>query len=331
MIEIQLANADLARMRFVHSPIRELVASLRTLQDPNGHQMYRQWLCAVGSQLAGLNLELLTALAPTGRVMPDFTAPKPTRQWEALTDELDAVAATPPWYVRAELEAVYRDRPIPAALRPLYDDPATHLPTVVGEMRRYWQVAVQPVWQRLRALCMMDLSYRMEQFAAGGIARVLEGLHQEISLEGDRLLIDKPHHCVHRVDLNGTGIILLPCAFSWPTLLVGCCGAEQPMMSYPPRGVARMWEEARADQTDPLGALMGRTRASLLASLDLPTTTTQLARQLGLSPAAVSQHLKILKDTALVTARRRGRLVLYQRTAAANGLFAAIRSGDAAS
>jgi DNA-binding transcriptional ArsR family regulator len=40
----------------------------------------------------------------------------------------------------------------------------------------------------------------------------------------------------------------------------------------------------------------------LLAALGLPATTTQLAGQLGLSPAAVSEHLKVLKDTTLVTA-----------------------------
>jgi DNA-binding transcriptional ArsR family regulator len=44
----------------------------------------------------------------------------------------------------------------------------------------------------------------------------------------------------------------------------------------------------------------------------------------------VSQHLKILKDTALVTARRRGRMVLYQRSAAATALLAAIQSDEEA-
>ena len=77
-----------------------------------------------------------------------------------------------------------------------------------------------------------------------------------------------------------------------------------------------------------LSALVGRTRASLLAALALPSTTTQLARQLDLSPAAVSQHLKILKDTALVSARRRGRMVLYQRTPAASALLETIGSHD---
>jgi DNA-binding transcriptional ArsR family regulator len=93
--------------------------------------------------------------------------------------------------------------------------------------------------------------------------------------------------------------------------------------------VAELWEDKMAEQGDPLGALVGRTRAALLASLDLPQTTTQLATQLDLSPAAVSQHLKILHNAALVTAQRRGRMVLYQRTPAAATLLAAIPSDQA--
>jgi DNA-binding transcriptional ArsR family regulator len=83
------------------------------------------------------------------------------------------------------------------------------------------------------------------------------------------------------------------------------------------------------EQPDPLSALVGRTRANLLAILALPSTTTQLAEQLDLSPAAVSQHLKILKDAGLVTAHRRGRMVLYQRTAAATTLLAVVPSDQA--
>ena len=36
MIELVLAHTDLARVRFAHSPVRELVASLLVLQDPSG-------------------------------------------------------------------------------------------------------------------------------------------------------------------------------------------------------------------------------------------------------------------------------------------------------
>ena len=67
----------------------------------------------------------------------------------------------------------------------------------------------------------------------------------------------------------------------------------------------------------------------LLATLGLPRTTTQLAAELRLSAAAVSEHLRILKDAALVTTRRCGRMVFYQRTTTATALLAVIRSDRA--
>lgn len=57
---------------------------------------------------------------------------------------------------------------------------------------------------------------------------------------------------------------------------------------------------ARTRRT-PVGALLGRTRAAILWRLDLPHTTTQLAGALGQSPSAISQHLAVLRRTALVT------------------------------
>jgi DNA-binding transcriptional ArsR family regulator len=329
MIEIVLAHSDLARVRFAHSPVNELVASLRVLQDPSRQLMYGQWLAVARPRLDGLRLELLTALAPTGRYLPAFLFPPSTQPWGVLPEELEQVAASPPAVVRAELDKVREGQALPAVLQPLYDDPAGHLPAVAEELARYWQAAVEPVWQRLRAVCTADLAHRMEQFADGGLARLLANLHPDIAFTGDLLRIDKPHHCSHRFDLAGTGIVLVPCAFTWPTLSVDCCGVDQPALIYPPRGLAELWQDSRPEQVDPLSALVGRTRARLLAILALPRTTTQLAEQLGLSPPAVSGHLKILRDTALVTAQRRGRMVLYQRTAAATALLAAIPSDEA--
>jgi DNA-binding transcriptional ArsR family regulator len=325
VIEIDMAHTDLAQLRFAHSPVRELVASLRVLHDRDRRQMYGAWLAKVRGRLGGLRLDLLTALAPSAPYSLDFAAPSSTRPWGVLEDELAVVAATPPDRVRAELDWVYQGRRLPEVLRPVYDDPESQLPVLTAEMARYWRVAVEPVWPRLRALCGADLAHRMEQFAAGGIARVLQGLHPEVAFEDGRLLIDKPYTCHHRVDLTGSGIVLVPCAFSWPTLSVQCCGgAEQPALSYPPRGVAGLWGQAPDDRPTALSRLVGRTRATMLAALDLPATTTQLAGQLGISPAAVSQHLKILKGSALVTGQRRGRLVLYRRTEAATALLATI-------
>jgi DNA-binding transcriptional ArsR family regulator len=329
MIELVLAHTDLARVRFAHSPARELVASLLVLQDPGKRPMFEGWLSSVRPRLGGaLRLDLLTALAPPGRYLPGFLFPAPTAPRPALADELAAVAASPPAIVRAELDKLCDGRALPSVLQPLYEDPAGQLPTVAEALRRYWEVAVLPVWPRLQAVCALDLTYRMERFAEGGLARVLGDLHPELAMDGDRLRIDKPHHCHHRFDLAGAGIVVMPCAFIWPSLMVECCEVDRPVLTYPTRGVAEQWEEPSAEEADPLSALVGRTRAVLLANLDLPRTTTQLASELGLSPPAVSQHLKILKDTALVTARRRGRMVLYQRTRTATALLEAVRSSQ---
>jgi DNA-binding transcriptional ArsR family regulator len=328
MIELVLDHADLVRVRFAHSPIREAVTSLLVLQDPRRQPMYGRWLSTVRPQLGGLELELLVALAPAGRYLPSFLLPAPARPWPVLADELAAVTAAQPGVVRAELDLVRDGRPLPGVLQALYQDPAAHLPAVAKALELYWQVAVEPVWPRMRALGAADLAYRMERFADGGLTCVLERLHPDVTFAGDVLQIDKPHHCSHCLDLNGTGIVLVPCAFIWPTVLVECCGVDQPSLTYPPRGVAELWEDTASEVTDPLSALIGRTRAALLATLGLPRTTSQLAAQLGLSPPAVSQHLKVLKDTALVTARRRGRMVLYQRTPTATTLLETIRTHE---
>ncbi len=113
-------------------------------------------------------------------------------------------------------------------LQPLYQDPAAHLPAVAEELARYWRVAVEPLWQQVRALCTADLAYRMEQFADGGLARVLASLHPDVAFTDELLQIDKPHQCAHRVDLAGTGIVLVPCAFTWPTVSWTAAGSTSP-------------------------------------------------------------------------------------------------------
>ncbi|MEV6949814.1 helix-turn-helix domain-containing protein, partial [Streptomyces sp. NPDC051172] len=65
---------------------------------------------------------------------------------------------------------------------------------------------------------------------------------------------------------------------------------------------------------DVLVRLLGRGRAAVLAALDEPATTGALAHRLGLAPSSVSAHLTLLRDAGLLTARRYGHRVLYERT-----------------
>ena len=52
----------------------------------------------------------------------------------------------------------------------------------------------------------------------------------------------------------------------------------------------------------------------MLRLLAEPLPTVDIARRLDVTPSAVSQHLKVLHATGLVTRARDGRYVLYRRS-----------------
>src|SRR5918994_7690116 len=62
-----------------------------------------------------------------------------------------------------------------------------------------------------------------------------------------------------------------------------------------------------------LEAALGTVRTSVLKSLTpMPSTTTELAHQLRLSPATISAHLSRLKAAELVEPHRSGKKVYYR-------------------
>lgn len=322
MIEILLGPEDLTRIRFARSPLEELVHSVPVLAGTRRLPMHRPWLAMARPRVTGLDLGVLLALARGPRVVPDFLAPSPGAMTGDFADELDDIAATPADAVRASLDELRTPQGLPAALRPLHEHPERELRRLVDTMAAYWRAAIEPVWPRLRALSDADLAHRAHMLTVGGLAKVFADLHPEVEFAPpNRLLIGKPHKAVR--EPSGRGLMLVPCVFAWPRLLVLHNEPYQPTLTYSPRGIGRLWTDGTGgtDGThsadtlaQPLGELMGRSRAALLTQLDLPLTTTQLASYLGVSAPAVSQHLAVLRRCRLVTSRRSGRWILHQRT-----------------
>jgi DNA-binding transcriptional ArsR family regulator len=326
VIELVLRHADVAQVRFAHSPVHELVASAMTVRDPGRQTMHRRWLHWARSRLHGHCFELLFALTPPNQYIPDFLTPVHNSGPGDLDEEFEKIASTGVDEVRAQLDEMVRGGPsgrLPAAAQVLYDDPAGQLGRLVDELRGYWRLVVEPVWGRVFALTADDVGYRLQQCADEGIGRVLNSVSGQISYADNVITVDKRFNCRH--DLGGGGLVLMPCVFVWPGVMVSCCGTAQPSLSYPPRGLGSAWEERSDPLPDALGALVGRTRAAMLDVLVLPVTTTQLAARLDISAAAASQHLQVLKAAALVASRRQGRQVLYQRTSAGTVLHNAAR------
>ncbi|MEV6520377.1 metalloregulator ArsR/SmtB family transcription factor [Longispora sp. NPDC051575] len=318
-----LNAVELSQVRFARSPLYELVASLATLMaEPHRRHLHQPWVTATRPRVAHLDLSVPVALVTQPCGLPDFVAPPP-RRWDGdIADELHRLRATPAADVRASLAGLEDAGRLPPQLRPLFQDPDRELGTLVDTLRAYWRAAVEPVWPRLRAVLDEDRNHRSMAFAAGGLHQVFAHLHPQVDYHDDSLWLTfgnrtRQHH------LRGNGLLLVPCVFAWPRLGLVTYPDYQPTLVYPPRGIGAVWEAASMPDTDhtPLSALLGRHRATILAHLDLPVSTTRLAANLGLTPPAVSQHLAVLRRAGLVRSRRAGREVLYERTPTAGQLL----------
>jgi DNA-binding transcriptional ArsR family regulator len=310
---------DLARTRFAISPIGELVASLLALRDRSHAALHVAWLQSVSGRLSGLALEQAVALTPPRGFTPDFLAPLPTGPLGDITDDLTVLRATPVDQVVADMRlfATQHARG-PEIAAPWLSDPAGELDRLADLLSAYWERAVAPVWPRVRAFLEADIVHRARQLANGGPQALFGDLSTGVTWRQPHLEVEVPAHDA-TFDLAGRGILLIPSAFAATRPHVIDRPAWQPTVVYPARGIATLWEE-RAPAPEGLARLLGSTRAEVLAQLDAPRSTTELAARLALSAATASHHVAALRGAGLVVGRRDGRSVLYVRTALGDAL-----------
>lgn len=330
MFEARFSAPDVAHLRFAYSPIWEAVTSLRVLQAPGRHALHLPWATAARAAVAAARLDLTTLVAlvpPTGYIA-DFLTPPPETPLPDLDDELDLVAAVPADLVRADLATLAQQfgcatpapPPVAAAREALAADPERGLRALAGTLRAYWDVAVAPHWPRLRALLDADVVHRSRALALGGASALFDDLHPDVRWHGDRLTVDKKYRTT--VDLAGRGLVLVPCAFAWPSVLTMCDAPWQPTVIYPARGVATLWETGDGTPAG-LAGVLGRTRGDLLAGLAGPASTSELAGRLRVTAGAVSQHVTALRGAGLVVSARLGRRTVHARTPLADALVSA--------
>jgi len=311
MFGIQFASADLANVRFAVSPLIELWQSVRALQSPAAKSLHAPWLADARDRVGDLDVAQLCALQPIRGRSPDFIHPPPTEPLAEFEGELARMLATPPARIRLEVASAYRGKPVPPSLRAFVEQPDAAVVRLADLLRAYWQRALAPNWDRIRTVLDGDVLYRARQTAVGGMQTLFGDIDQKVRYEEPRLVLDKSWGGL--LKLNGRGLLFVPSVFVWPALVVVDEGPWQPTLIYPARGSGVLWEPRWATP-EALGALIGKRRASILASLDAPHSTTGLARRLDVTPGNISQHLGVLQNAGLVRSHRVGRSVLYSRS-----------------
>ncbi|WP_214318104.1 ArsR/SmtB family transcription factor [Nonomuraea sediminis] len=315
---------DLAETRFAVSPMWEVVTSCRALAAAAVPDPHRGWADQVRPRLAAAGLDrgwLADMIPPTGH-LPDFL--NPTTASHELSEELAAIEATDPEQVRRDLDqlAAERDGRLSSRLLSLHRNPRTYLPRIVAEIEVYWQLAMAPYWARIHSVLEADVFHRGRQVAEHGTAQALDQLHHTVRWVSGGLHLVQRHCAITRIE-TGAGLLLVPSVFAWPRVLTRSVASEPPQLAYPARGIGTLWERRTHARMEALAAVIGRSRALILAELDSPASTTELAQRSGLSAAGVSQHLTALRAAGLTSTHRAGRSVFYARTGLADALLTA--------
>ncbi len=314
MLQIEFVPADLADLRFAHSPMVEVVTSVFALNRPTTYWMYASWRAKVQPLLAGAGLETFLAVVsgPTCFV-PDFLTPVPAIARPRLDEELQVIAATPLDRVAAEVDAAWTGHPAPPEIRRFGIDPAGGLAELVRQIRRYFALAVAPTWHRLRAAVEGELAHRARAAAERGARALLADLHPKLDWDGSALRLG--YAKTRYWDLNGHPLTLLPAGFAGPIVHTMTEAPTGRALWYPPRGYGRLWDSPeRVEPSAALAALLGPTRAAVLTLLAVPSSTGEVAAALRLAPATASHHLTTLRDAGLVVGERVGRRLRYLRT-----------------
>ncbi|MFD5143508.1 DUF5937 family protein [Streptomyces sp. NPDC058401] len=326
LAELVFSTSDLAQVRFAVSPMWEIAPSFRLLTSGTVHPVHRPWVDQVRPRAMAAGLDrgwLRELIPPTSGYVPDFLNPAPTGPAPTPAAERDAIRASPADRVRQDLDHLARHQGTRGPrLRALHNDPQGFLPKVAEEIEAYWELALAPYWARIRAVLDTDILHRARLAAEHGTGHLLDDLHTSLSWDDNALRMDHRKQPLTRTTA-GTGLLLIPSAFTGPGLRTRTTPPDPPQLAYPARGVGSLWTKRPVTRTDTLSAVLGRSRTLLLTELEIPASTTHLAHRTGLSPAGVSQCLTALRNAGLVSAHRAGRSVLYARTAAAETLLQA--------
>jgi DNA-binding transcriptional ArsR family regulator len=317
VLKVSLGVADLAATRFAVSPLAETIKGLQLLARPDPHAVNRPWLDWAREELRRQPLRLPSAwpLVVTGLMhYPEFMMPAPQSRWPVFSDELAELAATSHRAVRVSLRNVFGDGPWPDSARELFE--RRNFGQITAELAQAHDRLIAPHWERMRSVLDADIGYRTSLIASGGARALFGDMHPDLRWSAGTLTLTDRDSGTSDVwvELAPDGLVLMPNILVWPDVSLGRATSTQTTLHYPARGAATVWHALEHQAVTGTAAehLFGGMRARLLTTLRSPATTTALARQLGVTPSAVSQHLAFLHRGGLIDRQRSGRAVLYQ-------------------
>ncbi|MFD8500768.1 ArsR/SmtB family transcription factor [Amycolatopsis sp. NPDC059657] len=175
-------------------------------------------------------------------------------------------------------------------------------------LRAYHRQAIEPHLGTIRTALDGDRAIRTRAMLSGGVDELLDSFRPVLRWRAPVLEADYPVD--HDIHLNGRGLLLIPSYFCWDRPVTLADPELPPVLVYPVPRTAVTGSPRRA----PVSALLGATRAAILAATASGFTTGEIARVAGVSAATASHHLNVLRDCELITSHRQAATVLHVLT-----------------
>jgi biotin operon repressor len=333
-LRIHFTADDLARTRVSpgRGPLAETIWAMTLLRCPVQRQVtlggwreraYAQLIREPGrpsGQDLRHQLRPLTMLMPHCRDWVDLLTL--TGERATFEEGTEALLAMPRDRVLAELHDCDRRSRLSSAAWAIADPGGDARHRLAHAAGAAYRGLVEPYWQAVDSQLRAEQARRGRILMDSGMDGLLSTLNPtRIRWQSPVLDILGPND--GDVYLEGRGLTLVPSVFigNFPAVLADTDDSRgSPLtLAYPvssdPAGGIRLWGGAQAAAGKALAALLGRTRAAVLDSIADGCTTTELARRVGVSPAAASQHATVLREAGLIMTRRQGSAVWHTLTA----------------
>ncbi|MFE6334229.1 DUF5937 family protein [Streptomyces sp. NPDC057806] len=323
MLTVRVDADTLARTRWAPSPAAESLAWLKLTATSRRHPVFGDPGPLARTSLAHPDVALLADLLPRAgdTYTPDLLTPQPGRSGQVgdlLGEQIAQIEAAAQDVLETQVftyTQTHWNRPLPATTRRIAESGRMQRRLANG-LARFWRDALADSWPELRSVLDRDIAHRATAIATHGIGQALGALHPDMGWAGDAVTLATSWD--GEIDATGRDLVLAPGVLNWPDVIVQVDTPGQFVLYYPAQ---RIGADRSGSRPGRIAQVVGNTRAALLAALEIPRSTTELAARIGCTPGTVSYHLTALHRARLVTKVRDGRYVLYQRTAHAAGLL----------
>ncbi|ALC18951.1 winged helix-turn-helix domain-containing protein [Streptomyces pristinaespiralis] len=319
VLRIHLTARDLARVHLAREPdpVWETLLGLHQLTTPRrGLPVFAPWRRSARARLAEEHLagpvRMLSTLAPASAgYWPDFLTPDASA--DGLGAAIEALHATPGQQVRQEMHRLADSYPLPQWARALAGGERHRMEEVATAFRLVHRAVIAPGWTGAAMTTEADRAMRTRVLRDRGVHGLLDSFRPLMDWRPPVLHVRYPED--RDLHLGGRGLRLIPSHFCWHTPIALADPALPQVLAYP---VAHppSWAPAVTRDRHPkaLAALLGRTRARVLAALDTTATTGELAQRLKISASSASEHITALREANLAHSQRARAQVIHTLT-----------------